>query len=71
MSAGLGRLIGRQLNITRQKESATLFKSNADGIANVPWLRYARRVLKPARTSPEKSFGCSQAAKWPPFSSLL
>src|SRR5580704_9136459 len=27
--------------------------------------------LKPARTSSERSCGCSQAAKWPPFSCLL
>jgi hypothetical protein len=32
---------------------------------------YARSDLKPARTSSVKSFGCSQAAKWPPFSSSL
>src|SRR5437764_7930733 len=30
-----------------------------------------RSDLKPARTSSEKSCGCSQAAKWPPFSTLL
>src|SRR5277367_3369702 len=30
-----------------------------------------RRDRKPARTSSEKSFGCSQAAKCPPLSSLL
>ena len=30
-----------------------------------------RSDLKPARTSSEKSFGCSRAAKWPPFSTLL
>ena len=30
-----------------------------------------RSDRKPARTSSEKSFGCSQAAKWPPFLSLL
>ena len=30
-----------------------------------------RRDLKPARTSSEKTCGCSQAAKWPPRSSLL
>jgi FixJ family two-component response regulator len=34
-------------------------------------LRYARTDLKPARSSSEKSCGCSQAAKWPPLSSLL
>src|SRR5580704_476116 len=28
-----------------------------------------RSDLKPARTSSEKSFGCSQAAKWPPLGS--
>ena len=41
--------------------------------------RYARRSfqidlrsgLNPARTSSERSFGCSQAAKCPPLSSLL
>ena len=27
--------------------------------------------LKPARTSSEKSFGCSQAVKWPPFGELV
>jgi hypothetical protein len=32
---------------------------------------YLRSGLKPARTSSEKSFGCSQAAKCPPLSSLL
>src|ERR1700730_2388222 len=31
----------------------------------------ARNDLKPARTSSEKSFGCSQAAKCPPLGSLL
>jgi hypothetical protein len=30
-----------------------------------------RSDLKPARTSSEKSFGCSHAAKCPPLSSLL
>src|SRR2546425_7165232 len=30
-----------------------------------------RSDLKPARTSSEKSCGCSQAAKCPPFSTLL
>ena len=34
-------------------------------------LGYPRSNLKPARTSSEKSFGCSQAAKWPPLSTLL
>src|ERR1700722_6624723 len=28
-----------------------------------------RKYLKPARSSSVKSFGCSQAAKWPPLSS--
>ena len=32
---------------------------------------YLRSDLKPARTSSEKSCGCSQAAKWPPFSTSL
>src|SRR5688572_24676203 len=32
---------------------------------------YLRSGLKPARTSSEKSCGCSQAAKCPPLSSLL
>jgi hypothetical protein len=32
---------------------------------------YVRSDLKPARISSEKSFGCSQAAKCPPLSSLL
>jgi hypothetical protein len=31
---------------------------------------YVRSDRKPARSSSEKSAGCSQAAKWPPFSSL-
>jgi hypothetical protein len=34
-------------------------------------LRYPRSDLKPTRTSSEKSCGCSQAAKWPPLSTLL
>src|SRR5207249_5129167 len=34
-------------------------------------VRYLRSDLKPARTSSEKSCGCSHAAKWPPLSSLL
>jgi hypothetical protein len=44
------------------------------------WLGGARRTLcackepyrsdrKPARSSSEKSFGCSQTAKWPPLGS--
>ena len=36
-----------------------------------PQMRYPRSDLKPARTSSENSCGCSQAAKCPPFSSLL
>ena len=34
-------------------------------------LHYPRSDLKPARTSSEKSWGCSQAAKWPPLATLL
>jgi len=34
-------------------------------------LHYLRSDRNPARTSSEKSCGCSQAAKWPPFSTLL
>ena len=34
-------------------------------------LHYLRSGLKPARTSSEKSCGCSQAAKCPPLESLL
>ena len=34
-------------------------------------LHYVRSDLKPARTSSEKTFGYSQAAKRPPLSSLL
>ncbi len=30
-----------------------------------------RSELNPARTSSEKSCGCSPAAKWPPFSNLV
>ena len=33
--------------------------------------RYERKDRKPARNSSVNSFGCSQAAKWPPLSSLL
>ena len=32
---------------------------------------YLRSGLKPARTSSDKSCGCSQAAKWPPLSCFL
>ena len=32
---------------------------------------YLRSDLKPARSSSERNFGCSQAAKWPPLGSLL
>ena len=32
-----------------------------------PLVCYLRNDLKAARTSSEKSFGSSQAAKWPPF----
>ena len=36
-----------------------------------PWYdrraSYARSILNPARISSTRSFGCSQAAKWPPF----
>ena len=34
-------------------------------------ITYLRSDLKLARTSAEKSWGCSQAAKWPPRSTLL
>src|SRR6266478_1964633 len=34
-------------------------------------VRYLRSDLKPARTSSERSCGCSHAAKWPPLGSLL
>src|SRR4030095_2654517 len=37
----------------------------------LPRACYARSDLKPARTSSEKILGCSQAAKWPPWSTLL
>jgi hypothetical protein len=50
-------------NVMRQSESAVLFED--------PLLHYLRSDLKPARTSSEKSCGCSQAAKCPPLSSLL
>ena len=36
-----------------------------------PLLRYPRSDLKPARSSSERNFGCSQAAKCPPLGSLL
>jgi hypothetical protein len=32
---------------------------------------YLRSDLKPVRSSSERNFGCSQAAKWPPLGSLL
>ena len=32
---------------------------------------YLRSDLKPTRSSSERNFGCSQAAKWPPLGSLL
>ncbi len=37
----------------------------------IPLLHYFRSDRKPARSSCEKSCGCSQAAKCPPFSSVL
>jgi hypothetical protein len=42
-----------------------------EALKKLPLLRYPRSDLKPARTSSEKSSGCSQAAKCPPFSTLL
>ena len=36
-----------------------------------PFDDYVRSDLKPARTSSEKTCGCSQAAKCPPVSTLL
>jgi hypothetical protein len=38
---------------------------------SVRYPSYLRSGLKPARTSSEKSWGCSHAAKCPPLSSLL
>jgi hypothetical protein len=71
MSAGLKQANWRVVVITRQNESVILFRPNADGIANNLPLRYARSDLKPTRSSSVSSFGCSHAAKCPPFSSLL
>ena len=42
-----------------------------DGPDQGSLLTYIRSVLKPARTSSVKAFGCSQAAKCPPLGSLL
>jgi hypothetical protein len=56
----------------------TPMPEEAPVITAVPWVTifrgprtYVRSDLKPARTSSEKSCGCSQAAKCPPLSSLL
>jgi hypothetical protein len=51
----------------------------ADIVCQLVGAHFARRKfqinfrsgLKPARTSSEKSFGCSQAAKCPPLATLL
>ena len=44
----------------------------ADDRAVLAWLdHHLRSDLKAARISSLKSFGCSQAAKWPPLSTSL
>ena len=53
-----------------RRRSSPLVKSATMTTRRRP-LRYLRSDLKPARTSSEKSCGCSQAAKCPPFSTLL
>ena len=49
--------------------SSGSFTGDSTGVVTL--LRYLRSDRKPARTSSEKSFGCSHAAKCPPFFSLL
>ena len=63
---GTNMLIGGLLKVTYEWRSAEPYPADRS-----QWLRYVRSDLKLTRTSSEKSFGCSQAAKWPPFSSLL
>ncbi len=51
--------------------AAVLTKRRRSRLMLTHLLTYLRSDLKPARTSSEKIFGCSHAAKWPPFSTLL
>ena len=47
------------------------FQHSCRRCRGLPLLHYLRTDLKAARTSSEKSFGSSQAAKWPPRSTSL
>ena len=83
----LGGVVSEMAMFRQQRELCSNLgrckKKSAESIHSAPGLSacalrrdYAafatlRSDLKPVRTSSEKSCGCSQAAKWPPFSSLL
>ena len=74
---------GRQASFTSGLGPSATCRDVRDLVADVDSLNWRalgagqclqldfRSDLKPARTSSEKSFGCSQAAKCPPFSTLL
>jgi hypothetical protein len=54
----------------RAGENAALVETTPGTARHYPLPNY-RNDLKPARISSERNFGCSQAAKWPPWGSLL
>ena len=60
----------RQAKNQAKKTGPRSFQSTRTDAAPF-FVRYLRSDLKPTRTSSERSFGCSQAAKCPPLSSLL
>src|ERR1700733_13705552 len=72
---GTNMLIGGLLKVTVQRPGSVRSVLNCEGSGVAHLLRRLaepyRSDLKPARTSSEKSFGCSQAAKCPPLGSLL
>jgi hypothetical protein len=63
--------VGLRLAAEAITSSTTLSAIRDEAQKKNPLLHYLRSGLKPARTSWQKSFGCSQAAKCAPLSSLL
>jgi hypothetical protein len=71
MSAGLKQAHWKVVEHHTQKPNQPFCSTQTQMHSDHSLGRYARKDLKPTRSSSEKSFGCSQAAKCPPFSSLL
>ena len=63
-------LVTGQVDLRGHQEFALSPQEERQGLV-LACCSYPRSDLSPARTSSEKSCGCSQAAKWPPLGSSL